>query len=308
MHVLQKQAEDCAEKNKGPQKVPHSAASASELGDEGDPSSKGLKQTHGEVGEDVEYEGTPETTTSNSGDEDDDSPKKKGEGSGSRPHSMKNLNRDSVDSSQASVSLRPCLLKRDFQASAALVPFCWAEAHLQFCVIFRDSMLSNWINWLRTAQTLAFNKLQTGLQLLLLRQEVALSGSRKFWQCMLQPWEGWIFKRVSNHFKRCAPFLLTLGVLLQGDITVSGNGHYQVNNDAILRLETMTPNEVRVSYQYSCRQKETVKYKRLPRRCPGQSRIFLVTIKAVNTCCVQLQNWHHGRELCCFGAGNQSAI
>jgi hypothetical protein len=35
--------------------------------------------------------------------------------------------------------------------------------------------------------------------------------------------------------------------MVQGDITVSGTGHYNPKNDALLRLETMTANEVRVS-------------------------------------------------------------
>ncbi len=48
-------------------------------------------------------------------------------------------------------------------------------------------------------------------------------------------------------------YLLEMGMdteheaLVQGDITVSGTGHYNPNNDALLRLETMTANQVRVS-------------------------------------------------------------
>ena len=35
---------------------------------------------------------------------------------------------------------------------------------------------------------------------------------------------------------------------LQGDLTVSGDGHYDPKDDVLLRLEAMTSNETRVSF------------------------------------------------------------
>ena len=103
---LQKQAEECAEKAKLPNKGLNASRRRPEQKDP-DPeesSSHGLQTQEGEVeADDMEYEGSHETTTSNSDDEDADSPKKTAGGKGQEPSD--NLNRVSVDSSQATVSL-----------------------------------------------------------------------------------------------------------------------------------------------------------------------------------------------------------
>lgn len=70
-----------------------------------EPSSKGLKVHHGEPDLEVEYEGSNETTTSISDDEDEeDDEKAKASSSGRDGSSSNKLNRDSVGSSQATVS------------------------------------------------------------------------------------------------------------------------------------------------------------------------------------------------------------
>ena len=104
---LQKQAEECAEKAKLPNKGLDASRRRSEQKhpDPNESSSHGLQTQEGEVeADDVEYEGSHETNTSNSDDEDADSPKGAGDG-GKGQGPADNLNRVSVDSSQATVSL-----------------------------------------------------------------------------------------------------------------------------------------------------------------------------------------------------------
>lgn len=101
---LQKQAEECAEKAKLPNKGLNVSKRRSEQKDPEESSSHGLQTQEGEMeADDMEYEGSHETTTSNSDDEDSNSPRGTVDGKGQEPSD--NLNRVSVDSSQATVRL-----------------------------------------------------------------------------------------------------------------------------------------------------------------------------------------------------------
>ncbi len=108
---MQKQAEEWAERAAEKAKLPNKGLNASKRRpaqtDPDESSSHGLQTQEGELeADDMEYEGSHETATSNSDDDEEDSPK--GEGKGQQP--ADNLNRVSVDSSQATV--RPFLRQK----------------------------------------------------------------------------------------------------------------------------------------------------------------------------------------------------
>ena len=127
---LQKQAEECAEKAAQQAKMPNKGLNVSKRQSEQrdrqeeDPdesSSHGLQTQEGELeADDMEYEGSHETTTSNSDDEDEDSPKGAAGGKGHVP--TDNLNRVSVDSSQATVSLTVVMTHITLTIGCSLLP------------------------------------------------------------------------------------------------------------------------------------------------------------------------------------------